>query len=544
MMDGQCKAQGQLLFGKNGDETMEAVDRKWLFYIIMIAIAIVPISLLIWYAPIKLDAIYESYLLKYGPGNMSEADKEEIYALLASQSPGVWDAIPEPLVGSILQKNVVKYQMKATINANNAGMRSTIPYVPKKGDTYRIICLGDSLVYGFGGKEDDRFGNQMAEILKGLNVTADGKKIEVLSVGLPGWNAVNAASYLSSRISEYDPDLVIALMVENDLDDSLGVLGIGQLTTGFSPQHRSYGSGVFTADWPMALLKHKRAYNVLLFDLCPESRTRWEEAFGAWKRLETLLNERGGKMIFSVLYQPPFRASEPPFRELCEYYYEQNGLSSPFIFTDFFGEALPHDPHPSRKGHHVIAVHYLHVLANLDWLPINPDDLPSLDPRLDTATKHPPDLAVIKQKKEYYVKRLPERIDFDKLNEESALGILGGIYAGLDDEPLSRYPDASPKSIFVMRRDEHASKAVLEIEAPRFVELYPLRLRMQINGQTSVEVILDDIDSAGRHRLECGIPTETDFESTVEVALRTDSYRTRIEDPTMRSYKLISAWQE
>jgi lysophospholipase L1-like esterase len=532
------------LFLENGDEAMQPTNRKWLFSIIMIVIAIVPIALLIWYASMKLDVLAENYFLKYGLGTMSESDKEEIYALLSSQSPGMWDAIPEPSVGSILQRNVVKHQMKSTINSNNAGMRSVSPYVPKNNNTYRIVCLGDSLVYGFGGKEEDRFGNQMAEILEELEVAADGKKIEVYAVGLPGWNALNAASYMSSRISEYDPDLVLALMVENDLDDSQGVMGIGQLTTRFSPQHRNYGSSVFTADWPMFILKHRRAHNVLLFDLGPESRNRWEEAFGAWKRLETVLDERGGKMVFSVLYQPPFRAVEPPFRELCEYFYEQSGMKSPFIFTDFFGEALPHDPHPSRTGHRIIAVHYLHTLAGLGWLPINANDLPALDSRLDTATEHPPDMQVIRRKKEYYVKRLPERIDFGSLDDDISLGLLGGIYAGLDDEPLNQYPDASLKSVFVMRRGEKADKAVLEIEVPRFVELYPFTLEMQLNGQAPVKMILDDVEKAGRHRLESSIPKTGDFEYTIEVALRTDSYRTRIDDPTMRSYKLISAWQE
>ena len=523
---------------------MQPANRKWLLYIIMGVIAIAPIVLLIWYAPLKIDALYENYLLKYGMGNMSESDKEEIYALLASQSPGMWDSIPEPLVGAILQRNTVKYHMRATVNSNNAGMRSTTPFAKKKANTYRIICLGDSLVYGFGGKEEDRFGNQIAEILRELKVTVSGKKIEVYSVGLPGWNALNSATYLSSRISEYDPDLVLALMVENDIDDSFGVMGIGKLTGRFSPQYRSYGSGIFMADWPMLLAKGERAHNVLLFDLGPESRTRWEKMFNAWKRLEMLLDKRGGKMVFGVLYQPPFRASEPPFRELCEYFYEQSGMKSPFIFTDFFGEALPHDPHPNKKGHRIIAVHYLHTLASLGWLPIESDDLPTLDSRLDTATEHPPDTEVIRQKKQYYVKRLPERIEFDSLNAQNTLGILGGIYPGMEDEPLNQYPDASLKSVFVMRRDDNAGKTVLEIEVPRFVELYPFKLEMQLNGQAPIEMVLDDIEKAGRHRLECSIPKSGDFDSTIEIALRTDSYRTRIDDSTMRSYKLISAWQE
>ena len=58
------------------------------------------------------------------------------------------------------------------------------------------------------------------------------------------------------------------------------------------------------------------------------------------------------------------------------------------------------------------------------------------------------------------------------------------------------------------------------------------------------EIVLADEQGAGRHRLEGIIPKTDDFNSIFEVTLRTESYWTRINDPTMRSYKLLSAWQE
>lgn len=119
-------------------------------------------------------------------------------------------------------------------------MRSKLRFTPKGQDKYRIVCLGDSCVFGTGGKEEDRFGNQIEDILNGLGVTVDGKAIEVYSLGVPSWTAVNESTYLSSRITEYAPDVVLALMISN----GTGVLGTGHVTARFSPQHRRLGSGV------------------------------------------------------------------------------------------------------------------------------------------------------------------------------------------------------------------------------------------------------------------------------------------------------------
>jgi len=170
--------------------------------------------------------------------------------------------------------------------------------------------------------------------------------------------------------------------------------------------------------------------------------------------------------------------------------------------------------------------------------------LPALDPRLDTVTEHPSNQEVIEQKKEFWAKKLPERIDFNNLTEMNALGILGGIYPGRADEPLEQYPDASLKSVFLLRHRKDAGRVVVEIEVPSLVELYPFTLEMRLNRQKTSEIVLADEQGAGRHRLEGIIPKTDDFNSIFEVTLRTESYWTGINDPTMRSCKLISAWQE
>ncbi len=499
--------------------------------------ASVPFLCVTVYGIVKFDVLFERYILRYTLAHMSEEYKKKIYALFVAQSPGMSQAVPEPLVGRILKDNMRFEESQAEILTNNAGMRCKDPYLPKKPDAYRIICLGDSMVYGQGGKEKDRFGDPIEQILSKSGVRVGGKKIEVYSVGVGGWTALNEATYLSSRLSDYQPDLVLALMVMNDITDALAVSEAGQPTLAFSPDHRDYGSGVFANIWPSVFGIYQG--NLLQDDLGPESRTRWEKTFAAWKRLETLLDERNAKMIFGLLDENPL------FTELCKHFYKKNDMHSPFILVRYFDNSLPQDYHPNREGHRIIALHYLHTLARLGWLPVTNDELPALDPRLDAATAHPPNASkILSLKKERIDGFLDEQIDFDHLSEHNTLAFLGGIYPGSIQNPLKTPPYASLKCGFLLKRKKGAKRLALQVEVPPYVELYPFKLEMRLNGRPSAQLTLNTVQDSGKRLLEAAIPKTSKFGPAIEVVLVTRSYWTTIDDPTMKSYRLVSVSQE
>jgi hypothetical protein len=510
----------------------------WLYYAIMCLVAIAPLILLGLYARSKFDALFKRYVLSYVLSNMSEDDKKKIYAQFVAQSPGIYEAIPEPLVGRLLQQNIRNEHYRAEVVSNNAGMRSTRPYERKRPDRYRILCLGDSVVFGMAGREEDRLGDQIQEILRALGTKVNGKEIEVYSIGVPGWTTLNEATYLSSRLSDYDPDLVLVVMFPNDITDSIGVSGTGQMTFAFSPECRTDGSGVFANVWP-SRFGVVTSGNLLQDDLGPESRSRWEKAFASWKRLEDLLNENGKKMILGLIDWDPL------FTELSKAFYERSKMTSPFILTNNFENALPHDYHPDRAGHRIIALHYLHTLARLGWLPLNADSLEPLDSRLNAAITHPPSPEKIRAlKSEKIAKFLDEEIDFDRMSERNVMAILGGIYPYKMPGDSKVRCSGSLKSGFLLKRNESASRVVIEIEVPSYVELYPFKLEATLDGSRVVELILDSQHSGGRHQLKANMPKPHGKESAVEIVLRTDSYWTTIDDPVMRSYVLISARQE
>ncbi|NOZ86322.1 MAG: SGNH/GDSL hydrolase family protein, partial [Deltaproteobacteria bacterium] len=94
---------------------------------------------------------------------------------------------------------------------NNLGMRDR-DYDPKKpAGVKRILMLGDSIVWGSGIDQDLTFENQLEEMLK-----KSGARVQILNMGVPGYNAVMMAAYLRERGLALKPDYVLALVGLND----------------------------------------------------------------------------------------------------------------------------------------------------------------------------------------------------------------------------------------------------------------------------------------------------------------------------------------
>ena len=244
----------------------------------------------------------------------------------------------------------------------NAGFRDNKPYTEKGEDTFRVICLGDSFVEGTGGNVADRFCNQIEATINRHMLLGAEIKAEAYALGVGSWTAANAATYMISHISAYDPDLIIAMMVSNDIADGQGVNGIGRSSNTFSPENRTLGSGLFSA---AVSINFGEGGNYFKYELGPESVKRWDKAFSLYKRLEDLQQDRGKKMIFSVLDTITY------FSELARKYHAKFEMKSPFLTTNYFpaeNTGLLHNSHPNRYGHQIIANHYLHTMVQQGWI--------------------------------------------------------------------------------------------------------------------------------------------------------------------------------
>ncbi|MCR9247452.1 MAG: SGNH/GDSL hydrolase family protein [bacterium] len=103
----------------------------------------------------------------------------------------------------------------ARTTTNAAGFRSPDCPTEKPADTFRILGIGDSGMFGQGVGNDENF---LALVRERLNGIAPGRRFETINTGVPGYNTVMEAETLERKGLAYDPDLLIVDFCGNDLD--------------------------------------------------------------------------------------------------------------------------------------------------------------------------------------------------------------------------------------------------------------------------------------------------------------------------------------
>ena len=85
------------------------------------------------------------------------------------------------------------------------GYRGPRGLTPKPPGTKRVLCLGDSCVFGFGVEEDATFASRLGRWLP----WATGTPWEVLNAGVPGYTTYQLDRWLTLHGAEYRPDVVV-----------------------------------------------------------------------------------------------------------------------------------------------------------------------------------------------------------------------------------------------------------------------------------------------------------------------------------------------
>lgn len=100
-----------------------------------------------------------------------------------------------------------------TVRYNRLGFRERDFDPVRPPRTYRIAVIGDSLAYGQGISEDERFGNLVE---KRLNETGK-RRYEVLNFALPGAETVDELAFLTRAVLTARPDYVLLQWYTNDV---------------------------------------------------------------------------------------------------------------------------------------------------------------------------------------------------------------------------------------------------------------------------------------------------------------------------------------
>ncbi|MFC1620799.1 SGNH/GDSL hydrolase family protein [Candidatus Omnitrophota bacterium] len=91
----------------------------------------------------------------------------------------------------------------------------------KRKDTFRIVCIGDSVTFGVPitlNRSRDTFPKLLEKSLNQLQMR---KNFEVINAGVPGFTSYQGLQYLKYYLIKYKPDLVISQFEINDAAEAL-----------------------------------------------------------------------------------------------------------------------------------------------------------------------------------------------------------------------------------------------------------------------------------------------------------------------------------
>jgi lysophospholipase L1-like esterase len=295
-----------------------------------------------------------------------------------------------------LTPNTEGWAWRTQVHVNSAGFRDA-EYSEAKGERYRVVVIGDSITFGNDLPADRRF-TEVAETR--LNASHAHPGVDILNLGVGGYDTAMEVASLESIGLRYAPDLVVVAFCVNDISDNSPNAGyIRSLRAIHSPIYRLRTAQLVRVAWDRARfrwdhsVRNADAEIVLSGTAAPanEARARlvrelaehaqekiepgseqplvwYRSEKRLWKilraleRLSGLAHEHDFGVLVAII---PYLANEPDYREVYDLITQlARSLGFDVLRLDdlFAGDRVsalrirPEDPiHPNVEGHEIIA---------------------------------------------------------------------------------------------------------------------------------------------------------------------------------------------
>lgn len=100
-----------------------------------------------------------------------------------------------------------------TVQTNALGMRER-PVAAKLEAEFRVLCLGDSVTFGWGCEESSTWCRRLEQ----LAAARTERPMRTLNAGVSSYDSRQELRFLQRHITDLEPDLVVLLFVENDIE--------------------------------------------------------------------------------------------------------------------------------------------------------------------------------------------------------------------------------------------------------------------------------------------------------------------------------------
>jgi lysophospholipase L1-like esterase len=257
-----------------------------------------------------------------------------------------------PKIGHVHRPNASAELMGVEVQINSDGLRDR-EYAVERGESLRIIALGDSLTFGWGVEEKDGFVTLLEQQL------SQSRPVEVINFGTGNYNTEQQVNLFLEKGIKYAPDAVVVFFFINDAETTparsswLGLTHLRSLTFiwsrlrllqarwGSSETHEDYYRALYEPDQP-----------------------GWQAMTRAFRELRDVC-EKSGIALRVVLLPELHDLVDYPFAE--EYarvgeFLDGEGIKYRDLVQDFQGIpnsrdlwVAPDDAHPNAAAHKLIA---------------------------------------------------------------------------------------------------------------------------------------------------------------------------------------------
>lgn len=272
---------------------------------------------------------------------------------------------------------------------NSLGFRDAERAPRPAPGTVRILALGDSVTFGMGVAQDEAYPRQ-TEILLGR---ALGAPVEVLNMGMPGYNTLHQLAQLRELGLALEPAIVVVGYLYNDIEPSSAQRGQG-LDAGERPLARRWKSALNRATlwlkqnslffaWltprlgialrPLGLKGFGQVGEVK--DKYVDSNPRWQRVRAALLEMRRLTAERGAELVVMIIpAMTRFTDAVYPIKEYhraVARFCAENGIRYLDLLPAFWGLdgsrmwISATDGHPDARGQRIMAEALAAFLAPL-----------------------------------------------------------------------------------------------------------------------------------------------------------------------------------
>lgn len=105
------------------------------------------------------------------------------------------------------------------VTTNSLGFRGHEVASPKPRGRFRIVAIGDSVTFGWGVNDTETFCSQLEQLLARR---FPGRDVDVVNLGVGGYDTHQEVALLRRTVSRLQPDLVLVGFYSNDVPEALG----------------------------------------------------------------------------------------------------------------------------------------------------------------------------------------------------------------------------------------------------------------------------------------------------------------------------------